>query len=110
MATAASAIESRRVARDIVSFRAPLDGPAGIRTSVLIVDISPLGFMCRTGAALAAGDTIAVNLPAVGPRAARIVWSLGGRLGCEFLEFITGDDYARLLACAPCDSPSLNEF
>ncbi len=110
MATAPSAIESRRVVRDIVSFRAPLDGPGGMRTAVLIVDISPLGFMSRTEAPLAPGDVVAVKLPVLGPRAARIVWSLGGRVGGEFLEFIPGDVYARMLARAPHDRPSLSDF
>ncbi len=110
MATAPSVIESRRVTRDIVSFRAALDGPGGMRTAVLVVDISPLGFMSRTEAPLAPGDVVAVNLPVIGPRAARIIWSLGGRVGGEFLEFIPGDVYARMLARAPYDRPALSDF
>jgi len=110
MATAASGIDGRRARRDIVSFRAPLDGPAGIRTSVLIVDISPLGFMSRSAAALAAGDVVAVKLPVVGARAARIVWSMGGRVGGEFVEGIAADIYSRMLASAPNDQPAWNEF
>ena len=110
MATAPSTVESRRVARDIVSFRAPLDGPAGMRISVLMVDISPLGFMSRSDAPLTPGDVVAVKLPVVGPRKARIVWSLGGRVGGEFLDFIPGDLYARMLSRAPNDKPAWNEF
>jgi hypothetical protein len=109
MATAFSNIDDRRAQRDIVSFRAPLDGPAGIRTSVLMVDISPLGFMSRTGAALAPGDIVAVKLPVVGARAARVVWSIGGRVGGEFVDFIPADQYGRLLANAPHDRPAWNE-
>lgn len=110
MATAALSIDGRRAHRDMVSFRAPLDGPAGIRTTVLMVDISPLGFMSRSGAALAPGDIVAVKLPAVGARAARIVWSMAGRVGGEFLDFISADQYGRLLANAPHDRPSWDEF
>jgi hypothetical protein len=110
MASAPLSIESRRVPRDIVSFRAPLDGPAGLRVSILMVDISPLGFMSRTSAALAPGDIVAVKLPAVGNRAARIVWSLAGRVGGEFLDCIDQASYTRLLANAPTDRPGWDEF
>jgi hypothetical protein len=109
MSTAALNIEGRRAARDIVSFRAALDGP-GVRASVLMVDISPLGFMSRTSAPLATGDLIAVNLPVVGARAARIVWSLGGRVGGEFSETIPPLAYTRMLASAPTDLPNWNDF
>jgi hypothetical protein len=110
MATAAALLEARRAPRDIVSFRAALDGPAGMRVTVLVVDISPLGFMSRSSAALAPGDLVAVNLPVIGPRAARIVWSLGGRVGGEFVEFLPADLYARMLARCPNDKPAWNEF
>jgi len=109
MATAFSSIDDRRARRDIVSFRATLDGPAGIRTAVLMVDISPLGFMSRSSAPLTPGDIVAVKLPVVGARAARIVWSVGGRVGGEFIDFISAEQYARLLANAPHDRPHWNE-
>ncbi len=110
MATAVSSIDGRRAQRDIVSFRASLDGPAGMRVSVLMVDISPLGFMSRSAAALAAGDIVAVKLPVVGARAAKIIWSMGGRVGGEFAEPIDAETYRRMLACAPNDKPSWSEF
>ena len=110
MATAVWSIEGRRAPRDIVSFRATLDGPAGIRTSVLIVDISPFGFMSRCQAPLAPGDMVAIKFPVVGNRAAKIVWSLGGRVGGEFVDVIPADAYARMLRMAPNDKPAWNEF
>ncbi len=78
--------------------------------SVLMVDISPLGFMSRSLAALTPGDIVAVKLPVIGPRSARVVWALGGRVGGEFLEFIPAEPYARMLAHAPRDTPAWNEF
>lgn len=110
MATAVLSIESRRAARDIVSFRAPFDMPNGGRATALFVDISPFGFMSRTAAELQTGDIVTVKLPFVGARAARIVWSLGGRIGGEFLEPIIPPSYARMLACAPNDRPNWNEI
>jgi hypothetical protein len=109
MTMAATAYEGRRAERNLVSFRAPLDGPRGMRTSVFMVDISPLGFMSRTSAPLAAGDVIAVKLPHVGARAAKVVWSLGGRVGGEFTDPIPSAVYNRLLANAPTDRPNLSE-
>ena len=110
MATVASAIEGRRAARNTVSFRAALDGPDGLRDTVLMVDISPLGFMSRTSAPLTPGDIVAVKLPVIGPRAARIVWSLGGRVGGEFTESIAAHLYGHVLANAPNDRPNWNEI
>ena len=110
MATAPFIIESRRAPRDVVSFRAPLDGPSGARSTALVVDISPFGFMSRTSAALQPGDLIAVKLPVVGMCPARVVWSLGGRVGGEFITPIASDIYPRMLANAPNDKPAWNEF
>jgi hypothetical protein len=110
MATAAAYLEARRSTRDVVSFHAALDGPAGMRIMVLMVDISPLGFMSRSSAALAPGDLVAVKLPVIGPRAARIVWLLGGRVGGEFVEFLPSDLYTRMLARCPNDKPAWNEL
>lgn len=110
MATAPLLVESRRAPRDVVSFRAPLDGPSGERSTSLVVDVSPYGFMCRTTAALQAGDLIAIKLPVVGSNAARVVWSLGGRIGAEFISPIPSEAYPKMLANAPTDKPAWNEF
>jgi hypothetical protein len=110
MATAFQMLDARRVQRDIVSFRAALDGPGGVRTTVLVVDISPLGFMSRTRAPLQPGDVIAIKLPIVGARAARVVWSMAGRVGGEFAEIIPAAAYGRMLASAPNDPPTHAEF
>ena len=55
------------------------------------------------------GDVVAVKLPFVGARTARVVWSLGGRVGGEFIEPISPAIYGRVLASAPLDRPSLSE-
>lgn len=110
MATAATTLEGRRAARDVVSFRATVEGPRDIRTTALMVDISPLGFMSRTNAMLLPDDIISVTLPVVGQRPARVVWSLGGRVGGEFLESIPAHLYGRLLANAPVHRPNWNEI
>lgn len=110
MATAPFIIESRRAPRDVVSFRAPLDGPSGARETALVVDISPYGFMSRTSAALQPGDLIALKLPVVGMTPARVVWSLGGRVGGEFIAPINDTLYPKMLANTPNDKPAWNEF
>jgi hypothetical protein len=57
-----------------------------IADEVLILDLSTTGLMFETSAALAASETIEVELPDVPPIAARIVWQRGAYYGCEFLQ------------------------
>ncbi len=111
MATRAAfqTIDSRRAPRDAVSFRALVAGTNGVAGLVLLVDLSPFGFMARGTLPLAAGDVVTVRLPVVGDCTAIVRWSLAGRLGGEFAETIPAHGYARMLAAAPHDRPSWNE-
>ena len=53
---------------------------------------------------------VAVKVRVVGHLAARIVWSLGCRVGCEFFDPIASDIYTMMLERAPSDNPSWDEF
>lgn len=111
MASAApSPIESRRAARDLVSFRASLEGHGAVRGQLLMVDISPFGFMARTPATFDRGELVTVRLPVLGGVRARVVWSLAGRVGAEFVDAIEPSRYATLLAHAPHDRPGWNGY
>lgn len=109
MTAAPKTIENRRAPRDAVSFRAPITGPGGLDVRVLLVDLSPFGFMARGTLPLVAGDRVTLRLPVVGEIHAVIRWSLGGRMGGEFEHEIPAHGYARMLATAPHDRPSWNE-
>lgn len=109
MMAAEKMVESRRAPRDVVSFRALIVGAGGVQGRVLLVDISPFGFMARSTLPLVAGDGVTIRLPAAGTVRAIVRWSLGGRTGGEFQTAIPAHDYARMLAAAPHDRPSWNE-
>ena len=109
MTAAPQTIESRRARRDIVSFRAAVARVDGLAGRVLVVDLSPFGFMARGTLPLIAGDRVTLRLPAIGAHDAVIRWSLGGRMGGEFDDAISPYGYAHLLAAAPHDRPSWNE-
>ena len=109
MMAALKTIENRRAPRDTVSFRTIITRLDGVQGRVLLVDISPFGFMARGALPFAAGDLVTLRLPVVGTRAAVIRWSIAGRMGGEFEEAIPALGYARMLAAAPHDRPSWNE-
>lgn len=103
-------IETRRAPRDLVSFRASLEGHSAVRGQLLMVDLSPFGFMARTPATLERGEVVTIRLPVIGAVRARVVWALAGRVGAEFIEAIAPAPYAQLLARAPHDRPSWNGY
>jgi hypothetical protein len=68
---------------------------------IRIINISPLGLMCRSEAELAVGERIAVWLPLLRDVAAEVRWSENGRLGLEFLPAIPARSYTEMLALIP---------
>lgn len=90
--------EDRREDRDEVHHRTRAIHVDGRVLQLLVVNISPSGFMARCEAAAAEGDTLRITLPGVGVLPARIRWSLGGRIGCELDRPIRLADYYELLA------------
>ncbi len=71
--------------------------PHGVR----IIDISPLGLMCRSDNALPIGDRISIWLPLVKDHDAHIRWVEDGRIGLEFVEPIAPLIYQQMLALIP---------
>ena len=61
-------------------------------SDVLLVNISTLGFMVREYGQTPKDSIVRLALPRLGQVSARVVWSLGGRVGAEFIRPI--DDYA----------------
>ncbi|WP_010544007.1 PilZ domain-containing protein [Sphingomonas elodea] len=90
--------DDRLAHRDQVEHRTRAIGPDGTSLAFLVVNISQQGLMARCNATLEAGDLVRVRLPLVGETGAEIRWSLGGRIGCQFLQPIPPADYAPLLA------------
>lgn len=88
----------RREDRDEVHHRTRATHADGRVLPVLVVNLSPHGFMARCEAPVADGDAIRVMLPGVGQRAAKVRWALGGRIGCQFDQPIALAHYYELLA------------
>ena len=90
--------EDRAAPRDETWRRVRTADAQGARLPVLVVNLSPYGAMARVDEPIAAGDRLMLDLPVVGPRAAEVRWSLGGRIGCKFEKAIDSTDYPRVLA------------
>jgi transcriptional regulator with XRE-family HTH domain len=56
------------------------------RANVVVLDISQTGLLLQTSMNLAAGETLQINLPHSGFRAAQVVWAGGEFVGCRFEE------------------------
>ncbi|KQN26446.1 pilus assembly protein PilZ [Sphingomonas sp. Leaf33] len=90
--------DGRREDRDEVHYRARATHADGRTLQLLIVNISPHGFMARCDASVAEDDQLRVTLPGLGAVPADVRWALGGRVGCELGKPIGLGDYYELLA------------
>ncbi|NJR77309.1 PilZ domain-containing protein [Sphingomonas corticis] len=90
--------EDRATPRDETWRRVRVADAQGARLPVLVVNLSPHGAMARVDEPVATGDRLLIDLPVVGPRAAEVRWSLGGRIGCRFEVAIPAEEYPRVLA------------
>jgi len=89
--------EMRRFSREDVCFRCELAGPDFEPANGLIVNISPMGCMIRCTRDVELGTFVSFVLPVAGRIEARIVWSIGGRMGLEFAEEISAAAYLPML-------------
>lgn len=89
--------DRRQAPREEVYHRTRAVSMSGTAVPLHIVNISATGFMARTEAALAPGETLSLRLPIVGERQAELRWALGGRIGCQFRQPIALAEYLQLL-------------
>ncbi len=90
--------EVRREDRDEVHYRARAVHADGRPLQLLVVNLSPHGFMARCEASIADADMLRVTLPGVGQIGAHVRWALGGRIGCQFDRPMALAHYYELLA------------
>lgn len=90
--------DDRAIRRDEVEYRARGCGPDGATIALLVVNVSTQGLMARCGAALEPGDLVRVRLPMLEEVGVEVRWSLGGRIGCQFLQPVALSDYPALVA------------
>ncbi|MFP5434812.1 MAG: PilZ domain-containing protein [Alphaproteobacteria bacterium] len=94
------AVDQRRARRDLVDLVSHVT--AGDHAhSVRIINLSPLGLMCRSDERVSVGERVTVWLPLVQDMPADIRWVEDGRIGMEFIEPIKPRIYDALMALIP---------
>jgi hypothetical protein len=68
---------------------------------VRIINISPLGLMCRAEAELMVGQRLSVWLPIVKHVRAEVRWAEDKRVGVEFLQPVEAQIYEAMLSLIP---------
>lgn len=92
--------EQRRARRDLVDLESHATA-RGQTHAIKVINISPLGLMCRTEGTFLHGERLTVWLPLLKDHAAEVRWVEDGRIGVEFLEPIAPRIYDALLALIP---------
>lgn len=93
-------VEQRRASRDLVDMVSHATA-RGRTHGVQIINISPLGLMCRSDAEWLAGERATIWLPILTDYPADIRWCQDGRVGMEFVEPIKPRIYDALMALIP---------
>ena len=94
------AVNQRRAPRVLVDMVSHVTA-RGRSHGVRIINISPLGLMCRTDAEILIGERVSVWLPIVKDLLAEVRWAEGGRIGVEFIEVVKPRIYDAMLALIP---------
>ena len=94
------AVDQRRARRDLVDMVSHVTA-RGRTYGARIINISPLGLMCRGEAELLLGERATVWLPILKDVPAEIRWVEDGRFGLEFMEPIEPRIYDALLTLIP---------
>lgn len=92
--------QQRRAPRDEMALPTRILAQDQRGSDVLLVNISPLGFTARKYGATPKGTIVRIALPRLGQVSAKVVWSLGGRIGAEFVKPIDSYAYTAMLNAA----------
>jgi len=92
--------DQRRAPRDEVALPTRMFTQDQQTSDVLLVNISPFGFMVREYGATPKGAIVRLLLPRLGQVAGKVVWSLGGRVGAQFIKPIDPYAYTAMLNAA----------
>ncbi len=96
----------RRDPRDEVFLRTLLNAAHKAGISGQLVNISTSGFMVRTLESFAADSPVRILLPLAGEVPAKVVWALGGRIGCAFELPFDEKHYPRVLRAIRAAKPN----
>lgn len=92
--------EERRARRDLVDLVSHATA-RGQTHRIRVINVSPLGLMCRTDADLLIGEKLTVWLPLAKDVLAEVRWAESGRVGMEFLTSVHPATYDAMLALMP---------
>lgn len=93
-------INQRRAPRVLVDMVSHVN-VGGRSHGARIINISPLGLMCRTDADLLIGQRLSIWLPILKDMQAEVRWAEDKRIGVEFLQPIEPGIYDAMLALIP---------
>jgi hypothetical protein len=87
-------VQRRQAQRDLVDYKTAIIRPGNLRREVQLVDISPLGFHAKcSGEQFSRGESVSLLLPLIGIMQSRVMWSLRGCFGGQFLVPIDARAY-----------------
>lgn len=98
-----AAEDYRGAARRTLRLALPASAASQPETTVLIRDLSELGFMIETSAELAVGETFQIDLPEAGLSEARVIWNRESYFGCEFLSRVSKGAVSAALLRTPIE-------
>ena len=86
-------LDQRIAPRSDIYCRLPFVLPDGRQEICTCINISADGLLMRFESGLEPGDILIFRLPVIGRRAAKVIWSLGGKTGVQFETTIAAEDY-----------------
>ncbi len=98
--------DKRRAERIEVFLRTSISTGRKSSLSAQLVNISSMGFMARTAESFNEGDRLRIMVPYAGDVAARVAWSLGGRIGCAFEIPFDEREFAKVLGAIKTAKPN----
>jgi len=90
--------ERRRAPRDDVDFATVATRNWTETFDVRLLNISPMGFHARGKTEFERGQKMRIHLPVVGEMEGQLAWALNGCCGGWFIEPLTPERYAAVLA------------
>jgi hypothetical protein len=90
-------LENRVSPRSDVYYRLSFKLPDARQDMATCVNISSDGLLIRYSEIFEPDDILTFSLPVLGPRDAKVIWSLAGKTGVQFQDPISETDYVPLL-------------
>jgi hypothetical protein len=90
--------ERRRAPRDDVDFATVAERGWTEKFDVRLLNISPMGFHARARTEFERGQKLRIHLPIVGDREGQVAWALNGCCGGWFIDPLSPERYAAVLA------------